>query len=67
MSSSEPNLLPFLLVGAARDVSFLIDFLPSYLYPNGERNVVNWGVIGLSLGGDACWIALKDGAPTTLE
>ncbi|KAG9034912.1 hypothetical protein FS837_002085 [Tulasnella sp. UAMH 9824] len=52
--------------GAAKDISFLIDFLPSYLYPNGERNVVDWGIIGLSLGGDASWIVLKDDPRVTL-
>ena len=23
--------------GTARDISFLVDFLPSYLFPNGEK------------------------------
>ncbi|KIO27402.1 hypothetical protein M407DRAFT_73272 [Tulasnella calospora MUT 4182] len=55
-----------LQAGAAKDISFLIDFLPSYLYPNEERNVVDWGLIGLSLGGDASWIALKDDPRITL-
>lgn len=49
------------VVGAVRDISFLIDFLPSYLYPTDERHVVRWGVIGVSLGGHATWIALKEG------
>ncbi|KIO26309.1 hypothetical protein M407DRAFT_243771 [Tulasnella calospora MUT 4182] len=49
-----------LQVGAVRDISFLIDFLPSYLYPTDERHVVRWGVIGVSLGGHAAWIALKE-------
>ncbi|KAG8908495.1 hypothetical protein FRB99_005853 [Tulasnella sp. 403] len=53
--------------GAASDVSFLIDFLPAYLYPNGEREIVDWGVIGISLGGHAAWIVLKDGCPDYLS
>ncbi|KAH9848431.1 Alpha/Beta hydrolase protein [Lenzites betulinus] len=46
--------------GTARDVSFLIDFLPAYLYPNDERTVSQWLVSGISLGGHATWIVLKD-------
>ncbi|KAL0949103.1 hypothetical protein HGRIS_009192 [Hohenbuehelia grisea] len=44
--------------GTARDVSFLVDFLPSYLFPNDERTVSDWTVSGFSLGGHAAWIAL---------
>lgn len=47
--------------GTARDVSFLIDFLPAYLFPNNERTIVEWGVAGKSLGGHSTWIALKQG------
>ena len=47
--------------GTANDVSFLIDFLPAYLYPNDERTVVRWGVAGVSLGGHSTWITLKNG------
>ncbi|KAI0324680.1 hypothetical protein GY45DRAFT_1313470 [Cubamyces sp. BRFM 1775] len=46
--------------GTANDVSFLIDFLPAYLYPNDERAIVRWGVAGVSLGGHSTWIALKN-------
>ncbi|KAI0833760.1 Alpha/Beta hydrolase protein [Trametes gibbosa] len=46
--------------GTARDVSFLIDFLPAYLFPHGERTVSQWLVGGISLGGHATWITLKD-------
>ncbi|KAJ8481398.1 hypothetical protein ONZ51_g6024 [Trametes cubensis] len=46
--------------GTANDVSFLIDFLPAYLYPNDERTVVRWGVAGVSLGGHSTWITLKN-------
>jgi len=44
--------------GTARDVSFLIDFLPAYLYPDGESQIVDWEVIGISLGGHSVWIVL---------
>ena len=47
--------------GTAQDVSFLIDFLPSYLFPNGERTVTKWVCAGRSLGGHATWLALKNG------
>ncbi|ETW82929.1 hypothetical protein HETIRDRAFT_54410 [Heterobasidion irregulare TC 32-1] len=46
--------------GTARDVSFLIDFLPSYLFPRDERTIVEWVVAGISLGGHSTWIALKN-------
>lgn len=34
------------LDGTAKDVSFLIDHLPYYLYPSEERKIVGWGVAG---------------------
>ncbi|KAF9456346.1 Alpha/Beta hydrolase protein [Collybia nuda] len=45
--------------GTANDVSFLIDFLPAYLFPNKERPIVEWGIAGKSLGGHSTWISLK--------
>ncbi|KAI0667808.1 hypothetical protein C8Q78DRAFT_1081694 [Trametes maxima] len=48
--------------GTAADVSFLIDFLPAYLFPNDERAVGKWLIAGISLGGHATWIVLKNGA-----
>ncbi|KAG2046848.1 alpha/beta-hydrolase [Suillus hirtellus] len=45
--------------GTAQDVSFLIDHLPSSLYPSGERTIVEWGIGGVSLGGHSTWIALS--------
>lgn len=45
--------------GSAEDVSFLIDHLPSFLYPSGERTIVGWGMGGVSLGGHSTWIALS--------
>ncbi|GLB40650.1 hypothetical protein LshimejAT787_0805210 [Lyophyllum shimeji] len=45
--------------GTARDVSILIDFLPSFLYPtNDPHPIVDWGVAGISLGGHSTWITL---------
>ncbi|KAI9056811.1 alpha/beta-hydrolase [Trametes sanguinea] len=46
--------------GTASDVSFLIDFLPAYLFPNDERQIGQWMVSGVSLGGHASWIVLKN-------
>ena len=64
------NRLLFLIhvfaAGTARDVSFLIDFLPSYLFPRDERTIVEWVVAGISLGGHSTWIALKNGTSTLL-
>lgn len=60
-STFQATIEPFQIAGTARDVSFLIDFLPAYLYPDGERQIKQWGVIGVSLGGHSTWIALKDG------
>jgi len=45
--------------GSAQDVSFLIDHLPSFLYPSGQRTIVEWGIGGVSLGGHSTWIALS--------
>jgi len=42
--------------GTAQDVSFLIDYLEAYLFPAGERSIVEWGVAGISLGGHSTWI-----------
>lgn len=52
--------------GAAHDVSFLIDFLPAYLFPSGERTIDMWAVAGVSLGGHSTWHCLKDGALSRL-
>lgn len=43
-------------------MSFLIDFLPAYLFPHDERTVSQWLVSGISLGGHASWITLRNGA-----
>ena len=49
------------VAGTAQDVSFLIDFLPSYLFPNDERTISQWICAGKSLGGHSTWIVLKNG------
>ncbi|KAM5543744.1 hypothetical protein V8D89_002361 [Ganoderma adspersum] len=46
--------------GTAQDVSFLIDFLPSYLFPGGERTISQWVCAGRSLGGHSTWIVLRN-------
>jgi len=50
-----------ILYGTAHDVSMLIDYLPSYLFPNDENEIVDCGVCGVSLGGHAVWICLTQG------
>jgi predicted esterase len=46
--------------GTANDVSWLIDFLPPYLFPEDERQITEWMVAGISLGGHSTWIVLKN-------
>ncbi|KAI0646049.1 Alpha/Beta hydrolase protein [Trametes meyenii] len=46
--------------GTAADVSYLIDFLPSYLFPNEERTISQFLCVGKSLGGHATWIVLRN-------
>ena len=48
--------------GAVKDLSFLIDILPAYLFPNDERTIGEWVLAGFSLGGHATWLALRHGA-----
>ena len=50
-----------MIVGTAQEVSFLIDFLPAYLFPEGDRKIDTWAVAGVSLGGHSAWHCLKDG------
>jgi hypothetical protein len=47
--------------GTAQDVSFLADFLPSFLFPDDQVQVTKWAVTGISLGGHSVWIVLKQG------
>ncbi|KAH0834800.1 Alpha/Beta hydrolase protein [Lanmaoa asiatica] len=44
--------------GTVHDLTFLIDHIPAYIYPQVERSIVGWGVAGISLGGHSAWIAL---------
>ncbi|KAG5637971.1 hypothetical protein H0H81_002415 [Sphagnurus paluster] len=47
--------------GTSRDITFLIDLLPTFLYPDDELHpIVEWGVAGISLGGHATWISLAN-------
>ncbi|KAI0048999.1 alpha/beta-hydrolase [Auriscalpium vulgare] len=46
--------------GTARDVSFVIDYLPAYVFPNDERTISEWAVAGVSLGGHAAWLTLRN-------
>ncbi|KAF8149806.1 hypothetical protein B0H34DRAFT_678769 [Crassisporium funariophilum] len=47
-------------VRTARDVSFLVDFLPGYLCPHVDRKIDYWGIAGISLGGHSTWLALSE-------
>jgi hypothetical protein len=50
-----------ILSGTAKDVSMLIDFLPGHLFPADEKEVVEFGVAGVSLGGHSTWLCLTHG------
>ena len=45
------------IAGTAADVSLLIDYLESVLFPHDEHTVVRWICCGASLGGHSAWIA----------
>ncbi|CDZ96289.1 hypothetical protein [Phaffia rhodozyma] len=45
--------------GTAQDVSFLIDFLPALLFPEGDKTIEEFMVAGVSLGGHAAWTVLR--------
>ncbi|KAK4689374.1 hypothetical protein P7C73_g716, partial [Tremellales sp. Uapishka_1] len=49
-----------LIVGAKQDVSFIIDFIAAYLFPNGEKVVEEYMATGISLGGHATWLLLRE-------
>ena len=44
--------------GTARDTSLLMDYLPSFVFPKSDRNIVEHLVLGVSLGGHAAWSCL---------
>jgi len=48
-----------IISGTHKDISFLIDFLPPYMYPHGEQTIERWMLAGISLGGHATWCALQ--------
>ena len=50
-----------ILSGTATDVSMLIDYLPTFLFPNDDQKFEGWGVLGVSLGGHAVWCCLNQG------
>ncbi|KAF9887136.1 hypothetical protein FE257_010511 [Aspergillus nanangensis] len=41
--------------GTARDVSLLMDYFPSYIFPKSEHTISENLVLGVSLGGHAAW------------
>ncbi|SPO21937.1 uncharacterized protein UTRI_01924_B [Ustilago trichophora] len=49
-----------MIVGDARDASFLVDFLSAYLFPHDERTVAEWVITGKSLGGHSTWHVLAN-------
>lgn len=49
-----------MIVGDARDASFIVDFLPAYLFPHDERLVGEWVIVGKSLGGHSTWHVLAN-------
>jgi hypothetical protein len=57
----------FRVVGAVKDVSFLIDVLPAYIFPKDERLIGECVVAGFSLGGHATWLTLRQGAYGTAQ
>lgn len=46
------------LEGTAKDTSLLIDYLPAFVFPNGEHTISENLVLGVSLGGHAAWSCL---------
>ncbi|KAJ9478192.1 Cytochrome b5 heme-binding domain-containing protein [Pseudozyma hubeiensis] len=51
-----------MIVGGARDASFIVDLLSSYIFPQDDRTVVEWVITGKSLGGHATWHVLAEDA-----
>ncbi|WFD25971.1 hypothetical protein MNAN1_000944 [Malassezia nana] len=40
-------------------VSYIIDFLPTFLFPKGQRNMTRWIASGRSMGGHSTWHVLS--------
>ena len=51
-------------MGAVKDLSFLMDVLPAYIFPNDERTIGEYVLAGFSLGGHAAWLGLRHGTHT---
>ncbi|EPQ32063.1 uncharacterized protein PFL1_00261 [Pseudozyma flocculosa PF-1] len=49
-----------MIVGGARDTSFIVDLLAPYLFQHDERTVAEWVVTGKSLGGHSTWHVLAN-------
>lgn len=47
--------------GGLKDQVYLLDVLPSFLWPNDERRVAEWVACGMSMGGHQAWRLLRDG------
>ncbi|KAK1922696.1 Alpha/Beta hydrolase protein [Papiliotrema laurentii] len=47
------------VVGGCHDVSFIIDFLGSYLFPEGNKRIDEWIATGISLGGNLTYRLLQ--------
>lgn len=45
--------------GTQHDISYLMDFLPAFLFPRGEKTIDEFFVTGVSLGGHATWATLR--------
>lgn len=50
-----------MLYGTHQDVSYLITFLPAFIFPEGRHHVAKNIVVGVSLGGHAAYHLLSDG------
>ncbi|KAH9014464.1 hypothetical protein EDB85DRAFT_2157385 [Lactarius pseudohatsudake] len=53
------ELFALVVVGSLKDVSFLTDVLPLYVFPHDECAIGEWVLAGFSLGGHATWLALR--------
>lgn len=53
-----------MIYGSAQDQSMIMDFLAAYLFPNGEREIVEFMATGISLGGNTVWRMLRMGEMT---
>lgn len=51
-------MLSYPAEGTARDTSLLMDYLASFIFPNGEHQITENLVLGVSLGGHAAWSCL---------